>query len=70
MSDEVDFANDIVEQTIQNAINASGAFKSGIKYTGSCFNCGEALAMPKRWCGADCRDEYESKSSSTHRKLG
>ncbi|TSE30212.1 hypothetical protein [Tepidimonas charontis] len=28
-------------------------------YTGYCYWCGENVHAPKRWCDADCRDEWE-----------
>ncbi|MDR3053995.1 MAG: hypothetical protein LBU53_01125 [Zoogloeaceae bacterium] len=27
--------------------------------TGYCLNCGEPLADMRRWCSADCRDDWE-----------
>lgn len=57
--DEVDFANELVEKTVQTATMAAGAFKSGIPYVGYCYDCENALEAPKRWCDSHCRDQYE-----------
>mgnify|MGYP006293903467 FL=1 len=29
------------------------------QYTGSCWNCGRSVDKPRRWCDAECRDEWE-----------
>ena len=30
-----------------------------LPYTGQCYWCGETLPPPRRWCDADCRDDWE-----------
>jgi hypothetical protein len=30
-----------------------------LKSTGSCLYCGEDLSSDRRWCDADCREDYE-----------
>lgn len=27
--------------------------------TGCCLNCGQPVESPRRWCDADCRDQWE-----------
>lgn len=40
--------------------------EEGPKYSGFCFNCGEDLPSPKRWCDADCRDEEQKRERRLH----
>lgn len=28
-------------------------------WTGRCWNCEEPVDKPRRWCDAECRDEWE-----------
>lgn len=30
-------------------------------YTGYCYNCGARVPSPRRWCDADCRDDWEKR---------
>lgn len=30
-------------------------------YTGYCYNCGVPVIDPRRWCDADCRDDWEKR---------
>lgn len=31
--------------------------------TGRCLNCGEQVPEPRRWCDADCRDDWQGSRS-------
>lgn len=31
--------------------------------TGRCLNCGEPTPEPRRWCDADCRDDWQASRS-------
>jgi hypothetical protein len=33
----------------------------GPQPTGYCLHCGEMIQEPKRWCDADCRNEWEKR---------
>lgn len=33
----------------------------GPGYTGHCAFCGDEVEHPRRWCDADCRDEWERR---------
>lgn len=35
--------------------------------TGECLWCGEAVQPGRRWCDADCRDEWERDHARAHR---
>lgn len=37
--------------------------------TGWCLDCGEEVPSPRRWCDADCRDQWE-KRETARRKAG
>ncbi len=59
MADEIDVANentaiqtDIAIQNIRNSIKP-------IIYAGYCLTCGEDVPAPRRWCDAECRDNYD-----------
>lgn len=69
MADEIDQANDNIIRDVGIATRLASAFKSGIEYSGYCLSCKEPLAMPKRWCGADCRDEYDGVRLKTRKEL-
>jgi hypothetical protein len=36
--------------------------------TGYCLNCGEPIADMRRWCGAECRDEWEIIDAALRRR--
>lgn len=31
--------------------------------TGECWNCGEPVEPGRRWCCADCRDQWEAEQN-------
>lgn len=33
----------------------------GPTYTGFCFNCGENIERPLRWCDADCMADWSKR---------
>ena len=60
MSDIIDKANELVEQTDSLALKAIRAkLKPEAEFTGECLWCSEELQAPRRWCDADCRDAWE-----------
>lgn len=66
MSDIIDKANDLVEQTDSMALRAVRAkLKPEAEPTGYCLACGEDVAPPRRWCDADCRDMWEKDKRRT-----
>lgn len=36
--------------------------KEGPPPVGQCYNCGEMLRGPARWCDADCRQDWERRA--------
>jgi hypothetical protein len=60
MSDIIDNANDLVEQTDSFALrDIRSKLKPEAEATGYCLACSEEVAPPRRWCDADCRDMWE-----------
>lgn len=57
MSDEIDQA--VEREELHRAIALNTRRPSGPSFVGECHNCGQELAYPKRFCDADCRDDYE-----------
>lgn len=58
MADEIDIANERAEMLRDMAINKKKP-EPKLKAMGQCLTCGEHLEGTRRWCDADCRDEYE-----------
>lgn len=59
MSDIIDTANDYAEVLTEAARQYRKP--EGPKATGFCLNCEEVVAEGKRWCDAQCRDDYERR---------
>ena len=58
MVDDVDKATEQVQKGIEDTLkNISTVIPKNI--TGECFTCGQAVDNERRWCNADCRDNYE-----------
>ncbi len=61
MRNEVMDPNDIASETEQllrdDALRARRP--EAPAYTGRCFWCDAPVAAPRRWCDAECRDEWE-----------
>ena len=68
MSDIIDNANDLVALAEDTALkNIRANLKPEAEYTGECLWCSEELPKPKRWCDADCRNDWErDKRRRTH----
>jgi len=57
MGDIVDKAEHASNAFFNEALNNKA--EEAPEHTGECFNCGEPLAAPMRWCDTDCRDDWE-----------
>lgn len=60
MSDQIDLANDHAEMF--NDIATKQRKPEGPVATGWCLNCDEKLGQGRRFCDADCRDDYEKRA--------
>jgi uncharacterized OB-fold protein len=58
MVDEVDRANEQLEKSIEKALENINTNIPKNK-TGKCLSCGKLVIDERRWCSADCRDNYE-----------
>lgn len=56
MADDADRAADYEEMERLNALRQR---KPELKFTGKCHYCEEPLGEGRRFCDAECRDEYE-----------
>lgn len=62
MSDHADLALEIVEARNARALEVHASRQeTGPVYTGYCLECGEDLDNPRRWCDAECRDQWERR---------
>ncbi|MFN4003333.1 MAG: hypothetical protein ACK4MJ_12285 [Hylemonella sp.] len=59
MADDADLTDAHLEREMQMRLAALRRRQQALPYSGQCYWCGEDVAPPKRWCDADCRDEWE-----------
>lgn len=57
--DIVDIGNERAQEFIDDCIAAARRGPKGEAGIGLCLNCGESLPDLRRWCDADCRDDWE-----------
>jgi RNA polymerase-binding transcription factor DksA len=57
--DIVDQAQENMEQLAARQERPRPLPATGPEATGYCLNCGLPLPEPRRWCSADCRDDWE-----------
>jgi len=63
MVDEVDRANEQIQKGIDDTLkNIDTTIPKNI--TGKCLSCGQSVSDERRWCNADCRDNYEKTNRS------
>jgi hypothetical protein len=67
MSDEADRADRLIDAALQEALSAARR-NSGPESTGYCLWCEEPLAMGRRWCSAECREEWERYHAANRRR--
>jgi RNA polymerase-binding transcription factor DksA len=61
MADEADRAQEETERALARAIaHARARTDEALPFTGVCHWCGEPVEHPRRWCSAECRDEWEA----------
>jgi hypothetical protein len=59
MSDEIDAANDLLLKMIDAGIKQAQGEINMHNESGHCIWCGEPVNDGRRWCSADCRNDYE-----------
>jgi hypothetical protein len=62
MADEVDITNDRIEQQTRAALSMIDTTIPD-NDTGECIWCSAPVKDTRRWCCADCRDQYEKAAS-------
>ena len=58
MIDDVDAANEVSEILTTHAVRKRKP-EVAVRGTGRCLSCGHKLPKTRRWCNAECRDEFE-----------
>ena len=61
--DEIDLASDMMEAQISRAVAKASGQEIPKNQTGKCLYCREAVENGRRWCDADCREEYERRKN-------
>lgn len=67
MADIADVANDNLESEIKRALSLINSSEVA-KANGACLYCNEPLSLPRRWCDADCRDNWEKEQKNGTRR--
>jgi hypothetical protein len=60
MADEVDVANDRIEQLTKAALTMIDTSVPD-NDTGECLWCGDPVSDKRRWCSAECRDQHQNR---------
>lgn len=69
MSDIADASDKLIETFIASAI-AHARGKQGMKATGECRFCDEAIGSGKLFCNIECRDDYQKSQAAMKRNGG
>ena len=67
MTDEADRSDEKIAAAIEEGIKKVRQ-QVGLLYTGECWFCGEGLEHPKRFCDADCRDDFDAEKRAKLRQ--
>ena len=59
-SDPSDRATQREQEMLSDALE-NVACRPSLPYTGHCHNCGDITGGGRRFCDADCRDDYEKR---------
>ena len=63
VADEIDLASDMMEAQISRAVAKAAGLEIPKNTTGKCLYCREPVEDDRRWCDADCREEYERRKN-------
>lgn len=69
MADEADLGNETAEQSLRAWIGAVRR-REPLRAIGACHNCGEAVSDPERFCGVECRADYDYRKTIDRRTKG
>lgn len=70
MTDIIDYASDREQLDRDRAIDAARSTHPVAKATGRCLWCNTELTYGKRWCDAECREDWELNQESSRRHRG
>jgi len=59
VSDAADRSDALIEAGVADAIASARRAGCDARATGRCLWCGEKTGKGRRWCDADCRDDWE-----------
>lgn len=59
--DIIDRANQLAEDERARAVASASAAGPVAEATGHCLNCGDRLRKGRRWCNAECREDWEAR---------
>lgn len=59
--DDADIAGARQEAEMARKLKAAHEFAPEAQPTGFCLNCGEPLQNDRRWCGPECREDWERR---------
>jgi hypothetical protein len=62
MSDEFDMASDLEQAQRDIAINEARKKTVSAVATGLCLSCMVPVSDGRRWCSADCRDDWSKEN--------
>jgi hypothetical protein len=68
MGDEADRADALIEMVAGCAIAAARQALPDAQATGACLWCGDEVSAGRRWCDADCRDDWERYRARSRRR--
>jgi len=60
MADDIDIANEQLQKTMEATIKTlrEASISPPKNYTGKCIWCSYLIIDLRRWCSAECRDEW------------
>lgn len=61
MGDILDQADKHIEYVLREALSKSKMPEPSKVHTGYCWFCESPLEAPKRWCDAECRDNWQKE---------
>jgi hypothetical protein len=67
VTDDADRADEIIAQTVADALE-SARRNVGPLATGRCLWCDDPVAEGRRWCGPECRSEWDLYHAAENRR--
>lgn len=61
--DDADITGERAEVEMERRLKAAHDFAPEAKACGMCLNCAEPVPDGRRWCDAECREDWELRRS-------